>query len=192
MRREVPPPHERSREESERLFAETGYHSGIAKLYRALVNYGASELKGTNERGLFIKGDCGIGKTLGVRILAARFKWAFKTAVDYAHAYAAKTQEEFDYLADGLNFFGEAPRVLVIDDLGAEPLTTRRYGDERNVLAYVLERRYRIGFQRQHSRTVVTTNLTDAELVKRYGARISDRMNEMMDFVCVAGESLRK
>ena len=150
------------------------------------------ELDGLNRRGLVVKGDCGIGKTLGVRILAARFKWAVVSAVDYAAAFVERGQGAFDDLADGLDFFGDAPEVLVIDDLGAEPPTVRRYGDERNVLAYVLERRYRIGFQRDGSRTVVTTNLTDAEIVRRYGARISDRLNEMADFVCVSGPSLRK
>jgi len=175
-----------------RLFRETGYRPEVAKLYHALVNYGALELENRNSRGLFVKGDCGIGKTLGVRILAARFGWAFTTAVDYAGAYAEQRGPVFDDLADGLNFFGEPPRVLVIDDLGAEPPTVRHYGDERNVLAYVLERRYRIGFQRQQSRTIVTSNLTDAEIVRRYGSRISDRMNEMMQFVCASGPSLRK
>lgn len=176
----------------ERLFGETGYRPLVPKLYNALVGYGAAELDGLNRRGLVVKGDCGIGKTLGVRILAARFKWAVVSAVDYAAAFVERGQGAFDDLADGLDFFGDAPEVLVIDDLGAEPPTVRRYGDERNVLAYVLERRYRIGFQRDGSRTVVTTNLTDAEIVRRYGARISDRLNEMADFVCVSGPSLRK
>ena len=186
------PPRPESVAAMEKLFRETGYRPEVPKLYRALVDYGAAELEGLNTRGLVLKGDCGVGKTMGVRILAAFFKWAFASAVDYASAYVSESPETFDALADGLNFFGEPPRVLVIDDLGAEPATVRRYGDERNVLAYVLERRYRIGFQRQSSRTIVTTNLTDAELAHRYGARISDRLNEMAKFVCVTGPSLRK
>jgi len=190
-----PPPPPEPRAESveaiRKLFADTGYRADVPKLHRALVAYGAAELENLNTRGLVIKGDCGIGKTLGVRILAARFRWTFTSAVDYAKAYVEQKPSAFDAVADGLDFFGNAPRVLVIDDLGAEPAAVRRYGDERNVLAYVLERRSRIGFQRQHSRTVVTTNLTDEELVRRYGARISDRLNEMADFVCVSAPSLR-
>jgi DNA replication protein DnaC len=176
----------------ESFFREQNYRPLVPQLYRALVNYGAAELEGLNTRGLLLKGDCGIGKTLGVRLLAARFKWAFVSAVDYASAYVTQSETALERLADGLNFFGEPPRVLVIDDLGAEPQSLRRYGDERNVLAYVLERRYRIGFQRQRSRTIVTTNLTDAEIARRYGARISDRLNEMADFVCASAPSLRR
>ena len=176
----------------EQFFREQNYRPEVPKLYRALVEYGAAELEGLNTRGLFIKGDCGIGKTMGAKLLAARFRWAFVSAVDYASAYVTQSETALERLADGLNFFEEPPRVLVIDDLGAEPQSIRRYGDERNVLAYVLERRYRIGFQRQHSRTIVTTNLTDAEIARRYGARISDRLNEMAEFVCVSGPSLRR
>ena len=176
----------------ESFFAEAGYRPLVPKLYRALVDYGAAELEGLNMRGLVIKGDCGIGKTLGARLLAVRFKWTFVSAADYANAFVTQSEEAFERLADGLDFFDEPPRVLVIDDLGAEPQSVRRYGDERNVLACVLERRYRIGFQRQDSRTLITTNLTDAEIVRRYGARISDRLNEMAEFVCVSGPSLRR
>ena len=172
-------------------FRSIGYRADVPRLYRALIDYGAAELDGINTRGLCVKGDCGVGKTLGVQILAAHFKWVFASAADYPRAYLEKSREAFDDIADGRDFFGRPARVVVIDDLGSEPRTTRRFGDELNVLEYVLERRYRM-FRRCGARTVVTTNLSDGELARRYGARIDDRFNEMMDFVFASGESLRR
>ena len=171
-------------------FRSIGYRADVPKLYRALVDYGAAELDGVNTRGLCVKGDCGVGKTLGVQILAERFKWVYTSAAEYPRAYLENSRAAFDDIADGLDFFGCPARVVVIDDLGSEPRTTRRFGDELNVLEYVLERRY-LMFRRCGARTVVTTNLSDGELARRYGARIDDRFNEMMDFVFASGESLR-
>ena len=172
-------------------FRSIGYRADIPKLYRALIDYGAAELDGVNTRGLCVKGDCGVGKTLGVQILAERFRWVFTSAAEYPRAYLENSRAAFDDIADGRDFFGRPARVVVIDDLGSEPRTTHRFGDELNVLEYVLERRY-LMFRRCGARTVVTSNLSDGELARRYGARIDDRFNEMMDFVCANGESLRR
>ena len=172
-------------------FSSIGYRADVPKLYRALIGYGAAELDGVNTRGLCLKGDCGVGKTLGVQILAEHFKWVFTSATDYPRAYLENPRAAFDRIADGMDFFERPAPVVVIDDLGSEPRTTRRFGDELNVMEYVLERRYRM-FQRCGARTVITTNLRDDELARRYGARIDDRFNEMMDFVCANGESLRR
>lgn len=172
-------------------FRSVGYRADVPRLYRALVGYGAAELEGINTRGLCVKGDCGVGKTLGVQILAEHFNWVYTSAADYPRVYLESSRAAFDDVADGLDFFGHPARVVVIDDLGSEPRTTRRFGDELNVLEYVLERRYRM-FRRCGARTVVTTNLSDGELARRYGARIDDRFNEMMEFVLAGGESLRR
>ena len=172
-------------------FRSIGYRADIPRLYRALIDYGAAELDGVNTRGLCVKGDCGVGKTLGVQILAERFRWVFTSAAEYPRAYLENSRAAFDDIADGRDFFGRPARVVVIDDLGSETRTTRRFGDELNVLEYVLERRY-LMFRRCGARTVVTSNLSDGELARRYGARIDDRFNEMMDFVCANGESLRR
>ncbi len=172
-------------------FRSIGYRADVPQLYRALVDYGAAELDDLNTRGLCVKGDCGVGKTLGVQILAERFRWVFTSAAEYPRAYLENSRAAFDDIADGRDFFGRPARVVVIDDLGSEPRTTRRFGDELNVLEYVLERRY-LMFRRCGARTIVTSNLSDGELARRYGARIDDRFNEMMDFVCANGESLRR
>lgn len=171
---------------------QNGYRDDNPEVFEAIKRYGAAELEKKNRRGLFLKGDCGIGKTLGMSFLAAKFGWPVISAVEFETAYLTKEREEFDNFIDARDFFGNPAPVVVIDDLGAENLTTNKYGTITNVMAYVLERRYRIGFSRDHSRTLVACNLPDAEIRERYGYRIDSRLDEMMEFAIVHGKSLRR
>ena len=171
---------------------QNGYRDDNPEVFEAVKRYGAAELERKNRRGLFLKGDCGIGKSLGMAFLAARFEWPVISAVEYESAYMEKSRREFDEFIDALNFFGDPPRAVVIDDLGAENRTTSKYGTTINVMQYVLDRRYRIGFLRQNCRTLVACNLPDAEIRDRYGCRIDSRFDEMMEFSVVHGKSLRR
>lgn len=76
-------------------------------------------------------------------------------------------------------------RALVLDDVGTED---DRYYSER--VATLIARRYRAGLY-----TVITTNLAKADIGRRYGRRITDRLDEIGDFVVCgnnAAESLRR
>ena len=112
-------------------------------------------------------------------------------ANDFISVYSSEERWTFENFADGLDFFGNPLPVVVVDDLGSEPRSIKRYGSELAVVATVLERRYRM-FAKAGCRTVITTNLTDAEIIDRYGDRINDRLNEMLVFVTVNGNSWRK
>lgn len=188
---DIEPSDERIAEMKEFL-EDNGYFRSNPEVFDAIVRYGAKELEYSNVRGLFLKGDCGIGKTLGLSYLAAKFGFPMISAVDYEEAYLSKSREEFNEFVDALDFFGRPAKAIVIDDLGAESLTVTKYGTAINVMAYVLDRRYRIGFQREGCRTLIACNLSDAELRDRYGVRIDSRFDEMFDFAVVHGRSLRK
>ena len=169
-----------------------GYSETNSKVYNVILRYGAAELEHKNVRGLFLRGDCGIGKSLGIKCLAAYFKWPVIPAKLLQTAYlSAESDEQFWRIVDGLNFYGEA-RTIVIDDVGTEDCPVMKYGTATNVIADVLDRRYYEGFQRHGVRTIVTCNLTDAAMNDRYGVRISDRMDEMFRFATVSGQSLRQ
>lgn len=76
-------------------------------------------------------------------------------------------------------------RALVVDDAGTED---ERYYAER--VATLLARRYRSGLL-----TVITTNLARRDFSLRYGNRITDRMDEIGEFVVCgnsAADSLRR
>lgn len=189
---EKPTPGKGTVDAMENYLRSHGYRDDNREVFDAVVRWGALELEGRNTRGLFLKGDCGIGKSLGMAFLAARFEFPVISAVDYESAYLQMEREEFHRFIDAVDFFDRPARAVVIDDLGTESRTVNKYGTPMSVLAYVLDRRYRVGFQRDGARTLVACNLTDEELRDRYGERIDSRLDEMMEFAVVHGKSLRK
>lgn len=169
-----------------------GYTRVIPKLYDNILDYGAREIEGLNTRGLFIRGTCGIGKTLGVSCLAARFGWPVIQAKQLQAAFlSAESDDAFWRIVDAYDFF-DKPQTLVIDDIGTESCPVMKYGTATNIIADVLDRRYFMGWQRHGVRTIITSNLSDTDLCERYGLRSEDRMNEMFEFVTATGDSLRK
>lgn len=173
-------------------FLASGYRDDNPEVFRAIVEYGAAELEKKNTRGLFLKGVSGIGKTAGIRLLAAKFKWPVLTARQIQGVFTqCESDLHFLEFIDAQNEFDEI-QTLVIDDIGTEDCPVVKFGTQTNVIATALERRYEYAFTRFAVRTIVTTNLTDAELRQRYGYRIDDRLNEMFTFRQVNGKSLRK
>ena len=169
-----------------------GYRPLNRKLFDTLCKFGASVLDGNSRKGLFLRGDVGIGKTFGLQLLAARFGWKFVTAREVEGFY--RTQPDYAEWVEycrAADFFGRG-KTLVIDDLGTENEEFVQYGQRANPLAELLEKRYDLSFHRDRVRTVVTSNLTDQQIKERYGFRAFDRMREMFAVVTVKGESLRK
>ncbi len=77
--------------------------------------------------------------------------------------------------------------LLVVDDLGAEPLDGQGWGLSK--IASLLDARYDA-----QARTVVTTNLPLEQFRQRYadGGRLIDRIREAGSFTQFAGRSLRR
>ena len=175
------------------LLRSCGYRDDLnPMLFGKLCRLGASEIEKTTPRGLFLKGDTGIGKSMGLEILAKQFGWVFLEAVEIEGFYAKQPNyETWEDFCRGCDFFGN-PRTMVIDDLGTEKFPFLLYGTPANPLCELLEIRYRIGFRRDGVRTVVTTNLADREIDERYGYRIRDRIEEMFAVVTVHGQSARR
>ena len=169
-----------------------GYKPLNRKLFDTLCKFGASVQDGSSRKGLFLRGDVGIGKTFGLELLAARFGWKFITAREVDGFYRSQPDyrawEDYCRAAD---FFGRG-KTLVIDDIGTENEEFVNFGQRANPIAELLEKRYDLSFHREHVRTVVTSNLTDQQIKERYGFRVFDRMKEMFAVVTVKGESLRK
>ena len=77
--------------------------------------------------------------------------------------------------------------MLGIDDLGEEETTMMDYGNRVTPVIDLLSHRYdRMLF------TMVTTNLTPKEIREKYGARIADRFNEMLEVIRFKDISYRK
>ena len=76
---------------------------------------------------------------------------------------------------------------MLLDDLGCEPESCMIYGVHHLPITDIIYERYR--YQRT---TIITTNLTDAELARRYGPRVTDRLEESFVFIAYTNPSYRK
>lgn len=65
--------------------------------------------------------------------------------------------------------------MLVIDDLGIEPVEIMDYGNVCTPIIDLLTKRYEKQFF-----AFITTNLTPQQIREHYGDRIADRLNEMV------------
>ena len=76
--------------------------------------------------------------------------------------------------------------LLHIDDVGTEPASIKVWGNEVSPLVEILYSRYE-----RMLYTVITSNLSDEDILPRYGARIADRFREMFDFLSFDNKSYR-
>lgn len=76
---------------------------------------------------------------------------------------------------------------LIIDDLGCEPAVVKNWGTEVTPITDIIYKRYD-GMMP----TMVTTNLTKADIRKVYGSRVADRFNETFETIGYNGESYRR
>ena len=77
--------------------------------------------------------------------------------------------------------------LLFIDDIGTEPASVKRWGNEFSPVLELLYARY----DRQLF-TIATSNLKDSDFGERYGIRIADRMEEMFERIYYQNKSYRK
>ena len=77
--------------------------------------------------------------------------------------------------------------VLAIDDLGTEPLEIQNFGNIHSPMVELLTKRYD-----KCLTTIISTNLTPEQIRNKYGARISDRFNEMLMKVVFDNASYRR
>jgi DNA replication protein DnaC len=77
--------------------------------------------------------------------------------------------------------------LLAIDELGVEPVESKLFGNTSEPIVDMLCERY----DRQLC-TIISTNLDDAEIKRRYGNRLADRFNEMFATIPFNGQSFRK
>lgn len=170
----------------------------------------ANWLAASNRPGLLLYGDLGNGKTTMMRAIALYLNTLRSVAdqkkksefwkmdekerrateelaarlpvpVEVSAVYLAGLGTDSGRFADIVN----AP-LLLIDDMGCEPDTVKHYGTETTPVADALCRRY----DRQLP-TIITSNLDDDGIRRKYGERITDRFDEMFDRITYEDESYR-
>lgn len=154
----------------------------IERLARILV--GASP-----KFGIMFCGTCGNGKTT--------LLYAFRSALNILSDWQVFKERkgivtvgarDIPYYAKDCKMFHElrAKEMLAVDDMGREPAEVLDYGNVLNPIVDLMEYRYN-----EQLFTIVTTNMKPDEIRERYGRRISDRFNEMMDVIIFGDGSFR-
>ncbi len=88
---------------------------------------------------------------------------------------------------DCFRFINLPKGVLFLDDVGAEALECIHMGNRILPVTEILLSRYD-----RRAPTIITSNLSDAGLAQRYGARVGDRLNEVADKIAFTGASYRR
>lgn len=135
-------------------------------------------------KGIILKGTKGTGKTTLVTIfreffIEIRQGFAMSTAIKISLEYA-RTGEVDQWLTD---------KIICIDEIGRENMG-KHYGNELNVIGYLLHERYSL-WQTKGICTIATTNKDAQEIEDMYGEVIRDRVKEMFNHIPVVGESKR-
>ena len=122
-----------------------------------------SALNFLNDRGFFEN-----PREVGIRIVDARE--SFELAKNYD-----RFKEVREY------------RMIGLEDIGREATEVMDYGNLISPIIEMIEYRY------DHQLfTFITTNLTPKQLREKYGSRIADRFNEMLEVIIFTNETYRK
>lgn len=141
--------------------------------------------------GILLCGGCGNGKSTMLK--------AFQQLLNLLHIPKAYNDGEYGiqivdakYVAHLCKTNHEAYRKLIsvdmlgIDDLGTEPSEVMDYGNIYTPVIDLLTKRYE-----EQLFTIITTNLTPQLIRSRYGDRIADRLNEMVEKIIFKNDTYR-
>jgi len=142
--------------------------------------------------GIMLCGTCGNGKTTLVRALQKAIAYMydrdmidedmgglFMTNAKVITSLAKENTREYQRLCNG--------PMLAVDDMGCEASEVVSYGNVLSPMVSLIEHRYD-----EQLFTIFTTNLTANEIRTRYGTRIADRFNEMLEVIIFTGETFRR
>lgn len=132
-------------------------------------------------KGFFISGPTGVGKTYILNALANHFKYQFEKVnwVDYLLQSKDKMDDGYQM---GKILDMVSSKVLVLDDVGAEKTT--EWSIER--LYIIINKAYE-----RDTTVFIATNLSPKEFREQYGDRIFSRLNEMCSIIELSGKDRR-
>ena len=142
----------------------------IMKMYRVICEKWANEYPDSVYRDLVLTGSTGLGKTFLLRAMAERLiERDVNVLIISAYRMLEILRKSYFENDEGAEELLEA-EVLMIDDLGSEPLMQNVTVEQ---LFYLLNER-----QSRNLSTVISTNLDMAKLCERYTERIASRLRD--------------
>ena len=128
-------------------------------------------------RGLFLWGDCGLGKSLLGRYIlpAIMLKYCRKVVNVYN---VSEMNDKIDEIL--------TKQFISLDDIGTEEIVNV-YGNKRLAFAEIMD-----AVEKQGKLVIISTNLNKEALIEKYGFRVFDRIISTTKRVKFEGESLRK
>lgn len=150
---------------------------GTELLWQPEYDEVAKWLEGNDERGLFMYGDCGRGKSLLTRYVlpAILLKYTKKVVSVYDVQGMNKSINEV-----------LKKHIIALDDIGTEEVSVT-YGNKRLAFAEIID-----AAEKQGKLVIISTNLKGNEISERYGQRVMERIVSTTKRIEFKGKSLRQ
>lgn len=157
--------------------------------------HGDASFVGDINKGILIQGPTGTGKTMAMQIMRiyqtidniAYFLNGKALKMNFSIIDASLLVSEFmDSGFSGIETYCRRA-TLCIDDIGAESNQVKYYGNDCDVVGFVIAERYA-----RKLMTFGTTNYKIESLTERYGDRIVSRMYSLFNFIVMKGPDFRK
>lgn len=133
--------------------------------------------------GLMLCGTCGNGKSTMIYALQAMINYLnnrghFTFLEDYKVGLRIMDAYDITRAAKDEDLWAKIKNhpMLAIDDLGKEPQEIVNYGNLISPMIELIEHRYN-----KQLFSIFSTNLVPKQIREKYGTRIADRCNEMLD-----------
>jgi DNA replication protein DnaC len=141
-----------------------------------------TELGMSLQRGLWIMGVAGLGKTHIIRCASKNELCPIDIFSMLEIAQTVKENGEFSLLT-------QANRKVYLDDVGSEEATVNHYGTKINWLKDFLETFYLRSSA--YNKLIVSTNYNFDATEQKYGFRVRSRIKDMFNVIDVTGKDLR-
>lgn len=151
----------------------------IVQMHLYLTNN--SEFKGSLDKGIFLLGSLGTGKT----ILLRGFSNIIARLCDRFFAFHSAYNLSKIVIEKGTESYSKAP--MVIDDLGKEAEVIKDFGTDTRPISELFASRYDNG-----ALTFCTSNYKMKTFEQKYGEQTCERFLQMFNFIEMVGKSRRK